>query len=93
MTTSVGRGSPSRRKSIAVANQSRPLHPGKKRRAHSIAPGDKIDLASKARRSLASHMAEVCLYFSYLHRLLGKVSSNQRSTSPRMMTMPHSPWI
>ncbi|KAJ8593262.1 hypothetical protein M405DRAFT_731799, partial [Rhizopogon salebrosus TDB-379] len=58
MTTSVARGSPSRRKSIAVANQSRPLHPGKKRRAHSIAPGDKIDLASKARRSLASHMAE-----------------------------------
>ncbi|KAG2156535.1 Spc7 kinetochore protein-domain-containing protein [Suillus bovinus] len=50
MTT---RGSPSRRKSIAVANQNRPLHPGKKRRAHSIAPGDKINLASKARRSLA----------------------------------------
>ncbi|KAG1834429.1 Spc7 kinetochore protein-domain-containing protein, partial [Suillus variegatus] len=47
------RGSPSRRKSIAVANQNRPLHPGKKRRAHSIAPGDKINLVSKARRSLA----------------------------------------
>ncbi|KAG1757257.1 Spc7 kinetochore protein-domain-containing protein [Suillus lakei] len=53
MTTNGGRGSPSRRKSIAVANQNRPLHPGKKRRAHSIAPGDKINLASKARRSLA----------------------------------------
>ncbi|KAG2756515.1 hypothetical protein P692DRAFT_20852947 [Suillus brevipes Sb2] len=53
MTINGGRGSPSRRKSIAVANQNRPLHPGKKRRAHSIAPGDKINLASKARRSLA----------------------------------------
>ncbi|KAG2155502.1 Spc7 kinetochore protein-domain-containing protein [Suillus clintonianus] len=53
MTTNGGRGSPSRRKSIAVAIQNRPLHPGKKRRAHSIAPGDKINLASKARRSLA----------------------------------------
>ncbi|KAG2149678.1 Spc7 kinetochore protein-domain-containing protein [Suillus cothurnatus] len=53
MTTNGGRGSPSRRKSIAVANQNRPLHPGKKRRAHSIAPGDKINLASKTRRSLA----------------------------------------
>ncbi|KAG1864649.1 Spc7 kinetochore protein-domain-containing protein [Suillus subalutaceus] len=53
MTTNGGRGSPSRRKSIAVANQNRPLHPGKKRRAHSIAPGDKINLASRTRRSLA----------------------------------------
>ncbi|KAG2350708.1 hypothetical protein BDR05DRAFT_870908, partial [Suillus weaverae] len=53
MTTNGGRGSPSRRKSIAVANQNRPLHPGKKRRAHSIAPGDKINFASKTRRSLA----------------------------------------
>ncbi|KAG2117939.1 Spc7 kinetochore protein-domain-containing protein [Suillus discolor] len=53
MATNGGRGSPSRRKSIAVANQNRPLHPGKKRRAHSIAPGDKINLVSKARRSLA----------------------------------------
>ncbi|KAG1826279.1 uncharacterized protein BJ212DRAFT_1444220 [Suillus subaureus] len=53
MTTNGGRGSPSRRKSIAVANQNRPLHPGKKRRAHSIAPGDKINIASKTRRSLA----------------------------------------
>ncbi|KAG1754973.1 uncharacterized protein EDB91DRAFT_1042598, partial [Suillus paluster] len=53
MSTNGARGSPNRRKSIAVANQNRPLHPGKKRRAHSIAPGDKINLASKARRSLA----------------------------------------
>ncbi|KAG2076980.1 hypothetical protein BDR04DRAFT_1002196, partial [Suillus decipiens] len=52
MTANGGRGSPSRRKSIAVANQNRPFHPGKKRRAHSIAPGDKINLTSKTRRSL-----------------------------------------
>ncbi|KAH7883876.1 Spc7 kinetochore protein-domain-containing protein [Phlebopus sp. FC_14] len=46
------RGSPSRRNSIAVANYTH-SHPGHKRRAHSIAPGDRLSPASKARRSLA----------------------------------------
>ncbi|KAH7927413.1 hypothetical protein BV22DRAFT_1061134, partial [Leucogyrophana mollusca] len=47
------RGSPSRRKSIAVANQNQPAHPGRRRRAYSITPGDRLSPASKARRSLA----------------------------------------
>ncbi|KIJ68713.1 hypothetical protein HYDPIDRAFT_24966 [Hydnomerulius pinastri MD-312] len=48
----VNRGSPSRRNSFAVANQNQ-AHPGRKRRAHSIAPGDRPSPASKSRRSLA----------------------------------------
>ncbi|KAH7915151.1 Spc7 kinetochore protein-domain-containing protein [Hygrophoropsis aurantiaca] len=47
------RGSPSRRKSIAVTNQNQPAHPGRRRRAYSITPGDRLSPASKARRSLA----------------------------------------
>ncbi|KIJ21478.1 hypothetical protein PAXINDRAFT_159567 [Paxillus involutus ATCC 200175] len=47
----VNRGSPTRRNSFAVANKSQ-VHPGRRRRAHSIAPGDRLSPASKARRSL-----------------------------------------
>ncbi|KAF8559378.1 hypothetical protein OG21DRAFT_1403213, partial [Imleria badia] len=43
---------PSRRNSFAVANKSQ-AHPGRKRRAHSIAPGDPLSPAARARRSLA----------------------------------------
>lgn len=42
---------PSRRNSFAVANKSQ-AHPGRKRRAHSIAPGDPLSPAARARRSL-----------------------------------------
>ncbi|KIK98328.1 hypothetical protein PAXRUDRAFT_823971 [Paxillus rubicundulus Ve08.2h10] len=47
----VSRSSPTRRNSFAVANKSQ-ANPGRKRRAHSIAPGDRLSPASKARRSL-----------------------------------------
>lgn len=47
----VKRNSPSRRNSFAAANKSQ-AHHGRKRRAHSIAPGDPLSPAAKARRSL-----------------------------------------
>ncbi|KAF9229626.1 hypothetical protein BS17DRAFT_689126, partial [Gyrodon lividus] len=47
----VNRGSPTRRNSFAAANKSQ-AHPGRRRRAHSIAPGDRLSPASKTRRSL-----------------------------------------
>jgi kinetochore protein Spc7/SPC105 len=46
--------SPKRRKSIAVTHQKKPVAlPSRKRRAHSIVPGDRLSPKSKARRSLA----------------------------------------
>ncbi|EIW86480.1 hypothetical protein CONPUDRAFT_95011, partial [Coniophora puteana RWD-64-598 SS2] len=41
-----------RRKSVAVAGPSQQPHPGRRRRVHSIAPGDHLSPGSKARRSL-----------------------------------------
>ncbi|KAL4069071.1 Spc7 kinetochore protein-domain-containing protein [Scleroderma citrinum] len=48
----VNMGPQSRRNSIAVTSQNK-AHPGHRRRAHSIAPGDRPSPASKARRSIA----------------------------------------
>ena len=47
------KGIPNRRKSIAVpSDQNHPITDTRKRRAHSIAPGERLSPLSKARRSL-----------------------------------------
>ncbi|KAI6146697.1 Spc7 kinetochore protein-domain-containing protein [Pisolithus tinctorius] len=48
----VSKSSPSRRNSISVSGHNR-AHPGHRRRAHSIAPGDHLSPTARARRSLA----------------------------------------
>lgn len=48
----VNKSSPSRRNSISVSGHNR-AHPGHRRRAHSIAPGDHLSPTARARRSLA----------------------------------------
>ncbi|KAF8139971.1 Spc7 kinetochore protein-domain-containing protein [Boletus edulis] len=53
MTIQRKRNSPVRRNSFAVANNKSQAHPSRRRRAHSIAPGDPLSPAAKARRSLA----------------------------------------
>ncbi|KAG6332019.1 hypothetical protein ID866_7070, partial [Astraeus odoratus] len=62
MTTN-NKASPGRRNSIAVAGQHR-ARPGHRRRAHSIAPGDPLSPASKARRSLAPRKSILKAAFS-----------------------------
>lgn len=60
-TMTSSKGVANRRKSIAVTSNQNPVNTTKKRRAHSIAPGERISSASKARRSL------VCFYSVLIH--------------------------
>ena len=87
----VNKDAAGRRNSIAVTSQNK-AHPGHRRRAHSIAPGDRPSPTSRARRSLVCFIVVQTIIFYVLSRLRVKVYSKLPPTLQTTEMTERKPW-